>query len=212
MLNLLANKLPLPINLPLGSPFSDEDPPAPGTGQTVGLLEFDNFHPLDVQDFLNLIGQGSQFAQLSQIHVAGGAGAHGADESEVLLDIDAVMSLAPGAQVIVFDGPFSGRGSFQAMFNAMINDGRVTIISNSWAYCEDQTTLADVQSLDNVLANAAAAGITVLTGAGDQGSTCLEGSRNVTTQPGTSGTRGVPKKTLLRAAIALCPCFCIVEM
>src|SRR5712691_8027472 len=34
----------------------------------------------------------------------------------------------------------------------------------------------------------------------------------VTTQPGTSGTRGVPKKTLLRAAIALCPCFFIVEM
>ena len=33
----------------------------------------------------------------------------------------------------------------------------------------------------------------------------------VTTQPGTSGTRGVPKKTLLRAAIALCPCFFIVE-
>ena len=37
----------------------------------------------------------------------------------------------------------------------------VTIISNSWAYCEDQTTLADVQSIDLVLQSAAAAGINV---------------------------------------------------
>jgi hypothetical protein len=41
------------------------------------------------------------------------------------------------------------------MFNAMINDG-VNVISNSWAYCEDQTTLADVQSIDSILASAGA--------------------------------------------------------
>ena len=128
----------------------------------------------DVRDFLNLIGRSSsQFAQLSQVHVAGGAGAPGPQESEVLLDIDAVMSLAPGAQVVVYDGPFNGRGSFQTMFNAMINDG-VNVISNSWAYCEDQTTLADVQSIDSILASAGAAGISVLNGSGDNGSTCSE--------------------------------------
>src|SRR2546425_3288032 len=42
--------------------------------------------------------------------------------------------------------------------------------------------------------------------------TFAKAKNTVTTQPGTSGTRGVPKKTLLRAAIALCPCFFIVEM
>src|SRR5712692_10442036 len=41
---------------------------------------------------------------------------------------------------------------------------------------------------------------------------CCLSNNFVTTQPGTSGTRGVPKKTLLRAAIALCPCFFIVEL
>src|SRR5207253_2957487 len=107
------------------------------------------------------------------------------DESEVLLDIDAVMSLAPGAQVTVYDGPFNGRGSFQTMFNAMIND-RVNVISNSWAYCEDQTTLADVQSIDSILASAAAAGITVVSGSGDHGSTCLNGSANTVHVPASS--------------------------
>ena len=57
-------------------------------------------------------------------------------------------------------------------------DGGVDIISNSWAYCENQTTLADVESIDTMLQNAAAAGITVLSGAGDNGSSCLDGSAN----------------------------------
>jgi len=154
----------------------------PGSAQRVGLVEFDNFHKSDVQDFLNLFGTGSQISQLSEVNVDGGAGPPGPYEDEVLLDIDAVMSVAPGAQVVVYDGPFSGRGSFQTILNRMITDG-VNVISNSWAYCEDQTTLADVQSLDAVLQNAAAAGITVITGAGDQGSTCLDGSVNTVGVP-----------------------------
>jgi len=152
---------------------------SPGSGQTIGLLEFDNFNPSDVQDYLNLIGftKINVAGQLSEVDVGVGAGAPAAGESEVLLDIDAVMSSAPGANVVVYDGPFTGRGSFQQMFNAMIG-GRVSVISNSWAYCEDQTDLADVTSLDSILLNAAVAGITVVSGAGDHGSTCLDGSPN----------------------------------
>jgi hypothetical protein len=157
----------------------------PGAGQKIGLLEFDNFHQQDVQDFLALVGSGANIANLSEVDVGGGAGAPGGGESEVLLDIDAVMALAPGAQVVVFDGPFSGPGSFQTMLNAMINAG-VTIISNSWAYCEDQTTAADVNSLDSVLSTAAVAGITVVTGAGDSGTTCLDGAANTVAVPADS--------------------------
>lgn len=148
-----------------------------GAGQKIGLLEFDNFRPSDVQSYLTLIGEPASFANLSQVHVAGGAGAPGPDESEVLLDIDAALSVAPGAQVVVYDGPFTGAGSFQTMLNAMLSD-RDTVISSSWAYCEDQTTAADVQAIDTILQNAAAAGVTVLNGAGDRGSACLDGSPN----------------------------------
>jgi subtilase family serine protease len=112
------------------------------------------------------------------------------------------MSLAPGAQVVVYDGPFNGRGSFQTMFNAMINDG-VNVISNSWAYCEDQTTVADVQSIDSILASAGAAGITVLNGSGDNGSTCLNGSSNTCHVPASSPNAtavGGPPRTEASAA------------
>ena len=77
-------------------------------------------------------------------------------------------------QTVVYDAPFAGGASFEAMFNAMI-ENKVTVISNSWAYCEDQTTLADVQGIDTVFQNAAAAGISIFNGTGDNGSTCLDG-------------------------------------
>ena len=172
--------------------LSANDPPPPawqgadGTGQTVGLLEFDTFVMSDVTDYVNLMGQASGPASnVSQVHVGGGA-ALGANQDEVLLDIADVLTAAPGAHIAVFDGPFSGGGaSFQSMFNAMIGGG-VTIISNSWSYCEDQTTLADVQSIDTVLQSAAASGISVFTGAGDRGSTCLDGALNTAHVPSTS--------------------------
>src|SRR6202043_3597325 len=109
----------------------------------------------------------------------------GASQDEVLLDIDTIIGTAPGAKVIVYDGPFGGAGSFQSIFNAMINGG-VDIISNSWAYCEDQTTLADVQSIDAILQTAAASGISAFTGSGDHGSTCLDGKANTVHVPASS--------------------------
>jgi len=157
-----------------------------GTGQTLGLVEFDTFQTSDVSNYLAGVGlPANQISNLSEVKVSGGA-TPGADQDEVLLDIDTVMSMAPGAKVVVYDGPFSGPGtSFQSLFNAAINGG-ATIISNSWAYCEDQTTLADVQSIDSILQNAAAAGISVFNGSGDSGSTCLDGAPNTVAVPADS--------------------------
>ena len=157
-----------------------------GTGQKIGLLEFDTFNLNDIRDYLALTDSPPErINQLTQVHVNGGAQL-GPEESEVLMDIVAVMTNAPGAQVAVYDAPFSGiRTSFQTLFNRMIGDG-VTVISNSWVYCEDQATLADAQSIDSVLASAAAAGITVLNSTGDFGSACVNGSANTASLPASS--------------------------
>ena len=69
--------------------------------------------------------------------------------------------------------------------NQMIGDG-VNIISNSWAYCENQTTAADVESIDSIFQSAAASNISVFNGAGDSGSTCLDGSPNTVAVPADS--------------------------
>lgn len=163
-----------------------KDPPPPawqgadGTGQTIGLIEFDTFNLSDVADYINLISlPTAKIADVTKVHINGGAGATpGPHQDEVLLDIDNVLTIAPGAKIVVYDAPATGSStSFQAVFNAAIGDG-VNIISNSWSYCEDQTTLADVLSLDSVLQTAAAAGIGVFNGSGDTGSTCSDGAAN----------------------------------
>jgi hypothetical protein len=157
-----------------------------GTGQTVGLLEFDTFNINDIRDYLALIGRpATSINRLSKVDVNGGAQL-GPEEAEVLIDIIAVMNTARGANVVVYDAPFTGiRTSFQTLFNRMIGDG-VTVISNSWVYCEDQASLADAQSIDSVLASASAAGITVLNSTGDFGSTCVNGSANTASLPASS--------------------------
>src|SRR5208282_4989964 len=62
----------------------------------------------------------------------------------------------------------------------------VTVISNSWAYCEDETTAADVDGIDSIFQNAAAAHVSVFNGAGDSGSTCLDGAANTVSVPADS--------------------------
>jgi kumamolisin len=175
-----------------GGPPPTNDPPPPkwiqvdGTGETIGLVEFDTFERTDVSNFLTLIGApANQIDNLSEVKVNGGAPS-GPNADEVLLDIDDVMTGAPGAKVVVYDGPFTGAGSsFQSLFNAAINGGS-TIISNSWSYCEDQTTMSDVASIDAILATAAASGITVFNATGDTGSRCLDGAANVIGVPADS--------------------------
>ena len=154
--------------------------------QKIGLLEFDTFDHSDVSGWLSLVHGNPLFANhLSEVHVNGGAGSPGSGESEVLLDIATVMIADPSLNTtyVVYDAP--PNTSFQQVLNVMINDG-VTIISNSWAECEDQHTLADVQSIDSILAQAAGAGITVINGSGDSGSTCLDGSPNTVGVPASS--------------------------
>ena len=131
------------------------DPPAVAS-QKIGLLEFDNFNQSDVSAFENLYGLTQ--SSISEVNVDGGAGNPGAGESEVLLDADLVSTFAPGASVVVYDGPTSA--SFESMFNAMIND-EDTIISNSWSACEDEISQSEAQAIDSILAQAAASGISV---------------------------------------------------
>ena len=164
----------------------------------VGLLEFDSFNSSDITNFLNVIGANPSIAgQLSEVPVDGGV-APGPDESEVLLDIEAAMvesEADPAVSYVVYDAPTSA--SFQQVLNAMINDGD-SVISNSWSQCEDQTSLADAQSIDSILAQAAASGISVINGSGDGGSTCLDGSANTVGVPADSpNATSVGASTLL---------------
>jgi len=130
-----------------------------GAGQKIGIPAFSRVQLSDVADWLALVGLPANLInQVSQVPVNGSAPL-GSDQGDVLLAINTILAIAPGAQVVIYHAPFAGLGTtFQTLFNTMIND-HVTIISNSFSSCEDQTTLADVQSIAAILATAAISGI-----------------------------------------------------
>jgi hypothetical protein len=154
---------------------------ADGSGEKVGLLEFDNYYPSDVTDWLASEGLSTSLAaHVSEANVDGGAYPPGVagGELEVLLDIDTVLGMAQGANITVYDGSpvslsngASPIASWQDLFNAMIADN-MDVISSSWGDCEWQHSKADATSLDSILAGAAASGISVFQAIGDHGAVC----------------------------------------
>jgi hypothetical protein len=178
--------LPIP-SLPFGPVPGERRRAArgmPGAGQRVGVVAFDTFNRSDVENFLALNAYPADtIDQVTEVDVNGGAPAVGLGETEVLLDLAVILTVAKGAQVTLYSAPLGT--SFQTVVSRMIDDG-VDVISNSWAYCEDQTSLADVTSLDALFATAAAVGISVFNASGDGGATCLDGSPNTVHVPSSS--------------------------
>ena len=151
-----------------------------GAGQKVGLVEYDTYNPNDISIWLNGNGLNPALAsQVSQENLGVPATLNeNGGELEVLLDIDTVLGMAPGATVVAYNNcgndllpGCTNPLDFGAYFNAMINDGD-TVISNSWAECEGETTEANVAGMDSILQSAAASGISVFSASGDNGSTC----------------------------------------
>lgn len=141
-----------------------------GTGQRVGLVEFGSFNMQDVDDYLVSAGENPSLADNVSVVQLGNPGPPTVTaEREILLDIDTVLTIAPGAQVVVYEAPQSA--SFADVFNAMVAD-HDTVISNSWASCENEMSPADLNGTDLVMQAADAADVTVLNASGDTGSTC----------------------------------------
>jgi subtilase family serine protease len=135
-----------------------------GTGQSVGLLEFDSYYPADVTDYLADANGGltnSAVAVTSEA-VASMTGYPQSGESEVALDIDMAISMAPGlSKVVVYEAP--GSGSYaDALLNAMANDDSCAQLSCSWSGFYDS-------GVPQAFAQFAAQGQTFFIASGDDG-------------------------------------------
>ena len=147
-----------------------------GAGETIGLLEFDNYDPTDVANWLNLVKLPAALASnVSRRDVDGGTTVCSTGnlatcgETEVMLDIETDLGMAQGATIKVYDAPLSA--SFEDMFNAMIGD-KVDVISSSWEACEWQVNTAEAGAMDSILAGGTGSGISIFQASGDHGADC----------------------------------------
>lgn len=132
-----------------------------GSGQTVGLLEFDGYYANDIATYESQAGLPS--VSLSNELLDGFDGSAGSANDEVALDIEMAISMAPGlAQVIVYEaGPF---GTPNDILNRMASEPAVKQFSSSWTWASipDSTT-------DTIFQELAAQGQSFFQASGDSG-------------------------------------------
>jgi hypothetical protein len=149
-----------------------------GAGQTIGIIALEDYNIADIQTWLAFAGLPPDLANnVHRFNVDGGPSVP-AGQVEPVLDIDAVLGTAPGANVMVFGGPYSDQASdYSTIINAAIdNVGFGGTLSLSYGMCESQVTASDANSMDSLLQSAAASGITMFAATGDTGSSCKDGT------------------------------------
>jgi hypothetical protein len=160
---------------------------ADGNGQTIAVYELEPFAPSDIAAFdtcyFGATEAAAMSARLHVIPVDGGQPAGIGVLGEAALDIENVSALAPGAQIDVYEAPNTTAGSLDE-FSRIIADDSASVISTSVGLCEAamQSGEPGVQAIENILfEQAAAQGQTVVSAAGDDGSSdCgVEGKRAV---------------------------------
>lgn len=140
-----------------------------GAGQTIAI--FADFAPLatDLTAFWQGVGVTEQNPTFTVIPVNGGPTPEGS-QNEVTLDTEWSTGIAPGASLRVYAAPTGGIADFVTACTQILNDGVAKIVSSSYSNSETELAPASMQSCSQLLAQMAAAGITVFHGAGDHGS------------------------------------------
>jgi alpha-tubulin suppressor-like RCC1 family protein len=101
-----------------------------GAGQSVGLLQFDGFYQSDITAYESQAGLPN--VPVTVVPVDGGISTPGSGAVEVSLDIEMVISMAPGvSQVYVYEAPNS-TAYWVDLLSRMANDNLAKQLSCSW--------------------------------------------------------------------------------
>jgi len=153
-----------------------------GSGQTVGVIALGGGYrasDLDVY-FRSLKLPRPRFTDVSVYGTRNSpTGSSRQFDGEVTGDIETVGALVPGAHVVVYFAPNTERGFLGAVAHA-VHDRRhrPAVLSVSWGRNEKHWTRATLRHFDEVLAEAAALGITVCCSSGDDGAFAQPGDRH----------------------------------
>jgi len=137
-----------------------------GSGQTVGILEFGGGYRMsDLNAYFQMLGLPTT-PNVVSVSVLGATNAptgnSNGPDAEVLLDIEVVGAVAPGAQIVVYFAPNNTLGWIQAIATA-VHDAfyKPSIISISWGGPEATWSRQALRALNYEFMAAGLLGITV---------------------------------------------------
>jgi subtilase family serine protease len=159
-----------------------------GQGTRIALVEFDGFSQPALNQFARCFGI---VAPRPRVHPVGlRRRLEPGDGSETRLDTQILASIAPRAQIDIFQSG-TAPSDLVRLFAAPMDTRRSgrrppDVISSSLGFCEPQFGRPAARLLEYVLAMAAGAGITVVNAAGDSGSGACFTRRRAVVYPASS--------------------------
>ena len=149
---------------------------ATGAGQTVAIIELGGgYKAIDLQAYFTKLGIRPS-PNVTAVSVDGAknkpAGDPNSADGEVLLDIEVIGSIAPGAKIAVYFAPNTDQGFLDAITTAIHDRVRKpSVVSISWGSAESAWTNQSLQGFDQAFQDAGLLGVTVCCASGDDGST-----------------------------------------
>lgn len=153
-----------------------------GQGQTVALVEYDDYKDSDVSTYQSCF---SSSVSVSRVSIDGGVSSIGSGEDEVDLDIDVVLGMDPSlSSLLVYESPnnlYYGLDQFQDIANKDV----AKTVSYSWGICENYLVNASggtsfLNSENTVFQQLATQGQSVFASSGDTGSQGCERTNSST--------------------------------
>ena len=162
---------------------------ADGSGVKLGIVAAATYHSKDLQTFWKSFGitRGLPTRKQMMEPVVSRV-------TETILDTQWSSSMAPGAEVITYEGPDARNTALMFVFNEAISRNEVSVLTTSFAHREDSEPMPLRHQYDHSALMAAALGITVISASGDSARpdipctspyvVCVGGTDLVTTSDG----------------------------
>ena len=150
-----------------------------GVGQCVAIIELGGgYKPADLKAYFTRLGIKPPVVKSVAVDGARNhpVGDTASADGEVLLDIEVVGAIAPGATIVVYFAPNTDAGFLNAVSSAIHDSAnRPSVVSISWGGPESSWTAQAMRAMDGVFQDAAVLGVTVCCAAGDDGSSDQRG-------------------------------------
>ena len=146
-----------------------------GSGRASGVATDADFLDSDLAGYLSYFEISRTGPPTTRVMVDGGPGGLNEDSDETTLDVETIVSLAPGTALYVYEAPLDEptNANFIDIYNQVTTDDLVDTLNSSYTYCEtgiDQFVHGYTRSVEHVEMQGSALGITFHAAAGDSGS------------------------------------------
>jgi len=144
-----------------------------GTGHASGVATDADFLDSDLNAFLAYFQINRTGPATTRVLVDGGPSpGNGPDSVETALDVEQIVSIAPGTALYVYEVTYDEptNANFIDIFNQVVTDNVVDTLNSSYGYCETAIHQGYPEALNAVARQGNALGITFHSASGDTGS------------------------------------------